>query len=176
MTDELNWLAVYFKEGPKPPQSPTGNGSLQYTSYLENFDDYFLFLAGARTKSARRPSQQLPGWFERLVNAFETSGQHGFTEATEFLYELDQDERRKLSSTLREFLATTKKERRTHMTVQFPEKAVRLEVAPRQGATIQAEAERLSQGMKREVLVVAINPKRDLSIAGWGVSKASALN
>jgi len=173
MTDELNWLAVYYKEGPKPPASPTGSGSLQYTSYLEGFDDYFMYSSGARTKPARRPRQDIPERFESLIDAFEASNLCGFTDATEFLYELDNDERRKLSSSLCSFRLSYKRGRATEITIQFSRKAVRLLATARRGATSAAEAARLSQGMKKDVLVAQLSYEDNLSIAEWGICRAS---
>jgi hypothetical protein len=98
--DELNWLAVYLKEGPKMPVVPSGYTGLSFTSYTDDFDAYFLYTEGSRTIQAPRPSQPLPQPMDRLCDAILGEGADNFTELGESLLDLTFDERRQFAQML----------------------------------------------------------------------------
>jgi len=81
-TDELNWLAIYLKEGPKLLKVPEGYSNMSFTSYTDDFDAFFLYQGGFRTHPASRPAQSIPAPVRELLSAAENSGIPGFTTVT----------------------------------------------------------------------------------------------
>jgi hypothetical protein len=170
MIDELNWLAVYYREGPAPPSAPAGTSWLTFTNYLEHFDNFFLSEAGQRTEAVPRPSQHLPQPVERLIAAFETSAKLGFTEATEFLYGLGKSDRDRLSSSLRSFMTKGRKGRVDVMTFETSYKVIRLWAKAEEGPAVKSEASRLCASMRKEVLVALLDFRIGLEVQDWYVS------
>ena len=101
-TDELNWLAIYLKEGPKLLAVPEGYTNMAFTSYTDELDAYFLYKGGFRTKPANRPEQPVPKILRALLTATENSGIPAFTTVTEALLDFDFKEREELSQKLRQ--------------------------------------------------------------------------
>jgi hypothetical protein len=101
-TDELNWLAIYLKEGPKLLKVPDGYSNLSFTSYTDDFDAFFLYEGGFRTQPASRPAQPIPASVRELLSATESSGIPGFTMVTETLLDLNFEEREQLAERLRQ--------------------------------------------------------------------------
>lgn len=173
MMDELNWLAVYFREGPDQPTVPTGTSWLTYTNYLEGFDNFFLFQAGSRTQAAPRPSQHLPERVDRLIGAFEASSKRGFTEAAEFLYDLDKLDRERLSSTLRSLRARFRKGKADHVTMETKNKAIRIRIkSEEEDWTASSEASRLCVSMHKDILVVQLDGRGDWAVLNWSISRS----
>ena len=98
--DELNWLAIYLAEGPKPIAVPEGYDNLFFTSYTDDFDAYFHYQGGLRTQPASRPSQPIPQSVRELLDAVETKGTHGFTAVAEAFLDLTFEEREQIGETL----------------------------------------------------------------------------
>jgi hypothetical protein len=169
--DELNWLAVYFREGPAPPSAPAGASWLTFTNYLEGFDNFFLFEAGQRTEATPRPTQYLPKPVERLIAAFEANAKLGYTEATNFLYGLDKEQRDRFSSSLRSFMTKARMGKVDQMTFEADGKVIRLWALEVEGATVNSEASRLCASMHKKVLVGLMDFRTDLAVSDWCVIK-----
>lgn len=99
--DELNWLAVYLKEGPEFLRVPQGFTRMRFTSYTDDFDAYFYYREGLRTKPAARPAQPIPKPLRDLLTAIEGAGVQGYTAAAEFLLDLSFKEREQFAQALR---------------------------------------------------------------------------
>jgi hypothetical protein len=102
--DELNWLAVYLKEGPVRPRVPDNFTDLSFTSYTDDFDAYFLHKEGYKTIPAARPSQPIPKPIDNLCEQISNEGNYRFTELCECLLDLHFEERNKFAQKLRELV------------------------------------------------------------------------
>lgn len=91
--DELNWLAVYLKEGPALVQVPEQFTALCFTSYTEDLDAFFLYQGGFRSKPADPPTQMLPTALRELLVGMQAAGIEGFTAPSELLLDLNFEER-----------------------------------------------------------------------------------
>jgi hypothetical protein len=87
-TDEINWLGIYIKQGPRDVRQIPESYRLTFTSYTTDMDDYFLYRAGQRPKAAPRPKQEMPGPMEQLIHDIERTAALGFTAVTELLLDL----------------------------------------------------------------------------------------
>lgn len=101
--DELNWLAVYLKEGPAQPKVPGNFTDLTFTSYTDDFDAYFLYKEGSRTVPAPRPAQPFPKSMRAVCEHVANERIHGYTELCELLLDLRFGERSDFSQKLVEF-------------------------------------------------------------------------
>jgi hypothetical protein len=99
--DEINWLAVYLRDGPMIPQAAEGDDFLILNSYTDAFDAYFLHMQGNRTRAEKRPRQEIPDGVGQLLDALEASRLKGFTQAAEFILDFQFEQRRELDNTLR---------------------------------------------------------------------------
>jgi hypothetical protein len=107
--DEINWLAVYLREGPSTPKPPEGNDWLSFLSYTDGFDAYFLHKQGDRTKAEPRPTQEIPRTVGKILDALENSMLAGFTKAAEFILDCTFEQRRRLSEAADELALLSKR-------------------------------------------------------------------
>ena len=87
-SDELNWFAIYLKEGPEFVRAPVGFDHVMYSSYTDDLDAFFYHQSGYRDTFAERPGQPLPVLFRAVLLGLEQSQLQDFTMATEFLLDL----------------------------------------------------------------------------------------
>jgi hypothetical protein len=104
--DELNWLAVYLKEGPEFLRVPLGYTMLTFNTYTDDIDAYFYYRGGFRTKPAARPAQPIPEPLRGLLSAIEETRLHGHTAATETLLDLSFKEREQFAQELKKWDST----------------------------------------------------------------------
>jgi hypothetical protein len=112
--DEINWLAVYLREGLKPPKAPEGNDVLMFQSYTDAFDAYFLHKHGDRTRQEPRPMQEIPTLMGKLLDAIENSALPGFTEAAEFILDCTFEQRRQLSQAMDKLALLSRRSQASH--------------------------------------------------------------
>jgi hypothetical protein len=102
-SDELNWFAIYLKEGPEFVNVPAGFDHLSYTSYTDAIDAYFYHRSEHRHTFAEHPSQAIPTSLRALLSSLERGQAQDFTIATEFLLDLNFSARSALGDRLAEF-------------------------------------------------------------------------
>ncbi len=167
--DELNWLAIYLREGPKLLRVPAGFDRVTFTSYTDEFDAYFHYLGGFRTKPAERPTQPIPAPFRALLMAIETSGIQGFTAPAELLLNLASEERDKLAQELQK-IGTR---RDSPKSVMFEAAELRVQLFAGQCS---AEELRSIFGNRpldrRTTLLLSVDPSAELRVSGWLVLPA----
>jgi hypothetical protein len=165
--DELNWLAVYLKEGPARPSVPSDFTDLSFTSYTDDFDAYFLYKEGARTIPAPRPAQFLPRPMEALCNGVTAERLHGFTEFCEYLLDLNFDERTEFAQKLTEL--AFKEQRGQTGDFQLGGKSVAIKVTFRNLSEkdLNTEASTLSRINGKKSLAISLTSIPDWHIHGW---------
>jgi len=102
-SDELNWFAIYLKEGPELVRAPAGFDHVMYSSYTDDLDAFFYYQSGHRSTFAERPSQMLPLPFRTILLGLEQSQLQDFTIATEFLLDFSFSARQELAKQLTQF-------------------------------------------------------------------------
>jgi hypothetical protein len=149
-SDELNWLAVYLKEGPALLRVPSAFTELSFTSYTDKFDAYFMFTGGFRQKPAERPSQLIPTELRALLEGLEAAGTAGFTAPAEALLDLPFSERQRLSQQLAET-------RRRNEGTEFETEKLRVRAWYGKGALteLQTQLNGPSEGGKSTLLIAA---------------------
>jgi hypothetical protein len=100
-SDELNWLAVYLKEGPEFLRVPQGFTMMSFDTYTDDIDAYFYYRGGFRTKPAARPTQPIPEPLRELLAAIAGTKIHGHTAAAEIILDLSFKEREQFAQELR---------------------------------------------------------------------------
>jgi hypothetical protein len=171
-TDELNWLAIYLKEGPKLLKVPEGYSNMSFTSYTDDFDAFFLYQGGFRTQPASRPAQSIPASVRELLSATENSGIPGFTMVTESLLDLNFEEREQLAQQLRQMskVRPDDPEIFTLDTSSLSLKLIRRQLTPEQ---LQGKIDD-SCPLHKRTLVIAIGFTPALSLFGWVVRDVEA--
>ena len=94
--DELDVFGYYLKEGlyfhSEDDIRPAHQINLM--SYTTDFDDYYLYKSGMRSKTAPKPRQQLPLNFRTLLHAIENSKAPGRVSIAMTLLDLNDETRR----------------------------------------------------------------------------------
>jgi hypothetical protein len=162
--DELNWLAIYLKEGPELLRVPHGFDRLAFTSYTDKFDAYFHYREGYRSTPAERPAQHIPPPLRALLSAIETSGVPGFTAPAEFLLSLTFEERDNLSQQLQ--LMATRGDSSKPVTIDTPDFAMRL--YPGQHSVEELRSTIGSHPADgRTTLLLSIDDSTKLQVSNW---------
>jgi len=167
--DELNWLAIYLKEGPMLPAAPADYDFRQFTSYTDDFDAYFLYKEGSRTAPAARPEQPLPRPMDRLCDALISERAYGFTEPGEYLLDLSFDERKDFAQKLVELAFTEKKRRRAEFVLETNSSVVRVVARNLSETDLNAEAKAIRDRTGKRVLVLGVTALPDWRIYTWRV-------
>jgi len=167
--DELNWLAVYLKEGPKQPSVPADYTNLMFTSYTDDFDAYFLYQQGVRTVPAPRPAQPLPRPMDRLCDALISNGAHGFTEPGECLLDLNFEERRDFAQKLVKLAFDESKGRASEFVLQITSLVVKVLARNLSRTELDVEADSLQDLKGRRGLVIALTTLPDWQVYGWNI-------
>lgn len=163
-TDEVNWLGVYIKQGSGDVKYAPESYSLTFTSYTTDMDDYFLYRAGQRSKSAPRPKQEIPGPMEKLIHDIERTATPGFTAVTELLLDLTISERRSFAALLRKYEKTSIPFR------LFETPHLSIEVLSDSGLTECSDrALALADTTKKPAVTLSLKPK-GISVIAWGVA------
>jgi hypothetical protein len=170
--DELNWLAIYLKEGPKPPSAPEGYDFQSFTSYTDDFDAYFLYKEGARTIPAPRPAQPLPDPLGQLLDALITTQQQGFTEPCEQLLDLCFDDRSRLAQHLVEFAFNESKGRRAEFAFETESATVKVTDRVPSGGDVRAQAEALRKATGKPAIVLTASAQPNWTVYGWATASA----
>ncbi len=169
--EELNWLGVYFAEGPRLLAVPRGSDRLDFMSYLTEFDDYYLYVMGERTKPAPRPSQYMPSEVRSLLDALEVLGGYGYSRPGEVVLDLDFKERDKLATAITKWVYSFGKTLRTEEVVRFGKLAVEL----RPFACIFEECEKgaaeLAATQGCDAVVFSVGAIEPLRLEAWGFSR-----
>ena len=164
--DEINWLAVYLKDGPKIPEAPKGEDFLIFQSYTDAFDAYFLHKQGDRTKVEKRPSQEIPDGVRWLLDALERSGLLGFTEAAEFILDFPPEQRRKLDRAMTKIgPQSTKRSPVPCVTIEYDDRAIVL----LSSAGGPPEPKMVEHWTKKQTLVLSVDPQSDWSVLAWKI-------
>jgi hypothetical protein len=164
-TDELNWVAVYLKEGPQLLRVPQGFNEMSFTSYTDDVDAYFLYQGGFRTIPAERPAQSIPERLRRLLCMLESSGLHGFTEPCELLLDLDFKDRDKFARSLALMESVDGKDNKP---LKFEAEEVSIEVFPAQDVlNEQPSRGRGGRDQNKKILKLGLDPSSDWSVADW---------
>lgn len=100
---ELDWLGYYLAEGPKALEVPDGYDYMMLETYTTQFDDFYLYEQGQRTKPAPRPSQFCPPELATLLRGLEQLNGYGYTMAAEAILSLPFEERKLFALRVREF-------------------------------------------------------------------------
>lgn len=167
-TDELNWLAIYLKEGPKLLRVPQGFTRLSFNSYTDDFDAYFLYQGGFRSELAERPAQPMPSSFRELLLAFEATSIHGFTAPSELLLDLSFEERVKFAQKLK---GMERRNRNTSKPMTFRTAEVTIRVYPGQRSLEELRSE---VARSEKTLVLAVDPFAGWRVTGWLIVPAKA--
>ena len=171
--DELNWLGVYLKDGPRLPTVPPDQDFLTFTSYTDDFDAYFLYKEGARTTPAPRPAQPLPPPMDRLCDALVASGQQGFTEAGECLLDLRFNEREQFARKLVEYAFNQSKGRSSQFEFIAESCAVKVVAGDMHSNILEIEAATLMRQCGRRAIVFSVTASPEWSVHNWAVSRQS---
>jgi hypothetical protein len=162
--DELNWLAIYLKEGPRILRVPAGFDHLTFTSYTDDFDAYFDYQGGFRTKPADRPTQPIPAPLRALLTAIETRGVRGFTAPSELLLNLAFEERDQLAQELQKI--RTRRDRPNSVTFETPKLRVQLCPGHHSAEELQSAAgNRPPHG--KTTLLLSVDASAELRVSGW---------
>lgn len=164
-TDELNWVAVYLKEGPQLLRVPQGFNEMSFTSYTDDVDAYFLYQGGFRTKPAERPAQPIPERLHRLLSTLESSGLHGFTEPCELLLDLDFKDRDRFTRSLAGMESAVRKDTKP---LKFEADDVSIEVYPaRHALDDRHSGPGGTRTPDKKRLLLALDLSADWSVADW---------
>jgi len=169
--DELNWLGVYIAEGPRLLTVPEGNDRLDFTSYLTEFDDYYLYEMGERTKPAKRPEQYIPAEMRSLLNALETVGGYGYSSVGEALLDLDFKQRDRLANVIAKSLFNALKDNHIAETISFGKLIIELRPFVCGFKECERRALDLCAAKDCDALVLSLGSKEPLQLAAWGLSR-----
>jgi hypothetical protein len=165
--DELNWLAVYLKEGPAHPTVPGSFTDLTFTSYTDDFDAYFLYKEGARSVPAPRPAQPIPCPLNTLCEAATAEAAFGFTELCELLLDLRFDERAAFAQELREFAFQEKQSRNAKFVFKGVTLAVEVLATTASKAALKDRATALKEATGSPGLALSLTTKPDFTVNAW---------
>jgi hypothetical protein len=168
--DELNWLAVYLKEGPARPSVPGDFTDLSFTSYTDDFDAFFLYKEGARTIPAPRPAQPVPRPLDTLLDRLTQEGMHGFTEPGELLLNMNFDERRRFAQCLVELEFNQKRAGYNNFVFQSDSFAAKVLTGDLATTEISSEAAALSKLSGKRTLVMSVSVEPYWDVRAWAVS------
>jgi hypothetical protein len=168
-SDELNWFAVYLKEGPEFVRVPAGFDHLSYTSYTDDMDAYFYHRSGHRQTFAQRPSQPIPTSLRALIDSLEHDQTYGFTRVTEFLLDFSFSVRADLGDRLTQF-ASPKNNAET-LTFADTHHVVVLLRGGRSQKELDDQAARHSS-LHKNVLILAVDPT-GRNVLGWTLKSAA---
>jgi hypothetical protein len=168
--DELNWLAVYLKEGPAQPSVPGAFTDLTFTSYTDDFDAYFLYREGQRTIPSTRPSQPIPKPIESLCTGLAAEKPHGYTECCECLLDLNFAERREFAQKLTEFAFHERRGKARGF--QFDGTSVAIAVTQYDVRTeeLNSEASTLSRTNAKRALAISLTSLPHWHVQAWSVA------
>ncbi len=168
--DELNWLAVYLKEGPTRPTVPGNFTDLTFASYTDDFDAYFLYKEGARTIPAPRPARVLPSPMSTLCERVTAEGAHGFTRFCELLLDLTFDERVRFAQNLVELAVKERRGRSAEF--RFKGTAIAVEVVARTLAEgeLSEKAGTLQKLNNTPALVISLTAQPTWRVHAWVVA------
>jgi hypothetical protein len=153
--DELNWLAVYLKDGPNIPKAPAGDDFLIFRSYTDAFDAYFLYKQGDRTKVEKRPSQEIPDGVRLLLDSVESSGFTRSTEAAEFILDFPLEQRREIDQAMHRIgLPSVNKSFVPCVTIEYDDRSIVL-IA---GAEAPLSPKRLNTGPRKRRSCYQLTP------------------
>jgi len=167
--DELNWLAVYLKEGPKLPVAPSGYSELQFTSYTDDFDAYFLYKEGYRTVPALRPAQPLPRPLDCLCDALSSQAAYGYTEVGECLLELNFAERDDLAQKLAEVSFLEAQGRATGFVLRGDSIVVKIIPGNVPKAQLEREAQAMRYKTHQRALVISLTTFPKWIVYNWAI-------
>jgi hypothetical protein len=168
-SDELNWFAIYLKEGPEFVQSQSAFDHIMYSSYTDDLDAFFYYQSGYRNTFAERPHQTFPSPFGAILLGLEESQLQDFTMATEFLLDFTFSARVQLAEQLARFASPKNN-------------AASLIFGGRNGVVIflrgsRSEKELAAQAAQhssaqRKALVLAVEPT-SWRVLGWALDSSS---
>lgn len=162
--DEVNWLGIYLKEGPDRLTTPGGFQFLTFTTYTTDFDEYFLFKMGQRSKPVARPAQWMPKEMSALIDQMEKLGKWGYTAGTNALLDLTFRERKELGKALRRRAGP----HNADVVVQGARAIVRL-VCGQGNAECQRQARGMAATFSKTAVVLSFDPGTS-SLLGWGAA------
>ena len=167
-TDELNWLAIYLKEGPEFVSVPAGFDHLSFTSYTDDMDAYFYHRSGHRQTFTERPSHTIPASLRALIASLEHDQAQDFTMVTEFLLDLSFSARSVLGDRLAEFASS--KNNAESLILTDTDRAVILLRGARSQKELDDQAVRHSSSHKN-VLILALD-STGRQVVSWAVKLA----
>jgi hypothetical protein len=165
--DELNWLGVYLKEGPKRLSPPSSFKQLTMLSYTDDFDAYFLHKEGARTIPAPRPAQPLPSPLNLLCDSLVSRGMYGFTQLGEILLDLSFADRQLLAEKLIEFSFKEKKGRPHEILIQTNALTLNLAPAEYSPERLSHRATEIRQQTCMKAVILRLTALPDWQVLGW---------
>lgn len=170
--DELNWLAVYLKEGPKRLAPPSEFEQLTLTSYTDDFDAYFLYKEGLRRHPAPRPAQDLPSPLNLICDSLISVSCYGFTQAGEYLLDLNFTDRKNFARALTEFAFKEKRGKAQEMLIKT--EALMLNVVPHKLSREQLSkiAEQVYQSTGKRTFVLNLTSVPNWQVLGWAQKEA----
>ena len=169
--DELNWLAIYLKEGPALLKVPIGYSNMNFTSYTDDFDAFFHYQEGVRTQPTTRPEQPIPPVLRELLSALDGSGIPNFTIVTESLLDLNFEERERLSERLRE-LSRKASVSPTFLTFDAAHLLLRFFLGERTSEQLQAETQK-TETLEKRTISIAIDFRPALNVFGWFIQETT---
>jgi hypothetical protein len=168
--DELNWLAVYLKEGPARPSVPGAFTDLTFTSYTDDFDAFFLYKEGQRTIPAPRPSQPLPMSIESLCAGLATQKPHGYTECCECILDLKFDERKEFAQKLTEFAFHEQRGKAKGFQFDGTSVVIRVTQGSVSAEKLNSDAATLNRTKAKRALAISVTSIPDWHVQGWSVA------
>jgi hypothetical protein len=168
--DELNWLAIYLKEGPRRLKVPDDYKQLSFTSYTDDFDAYFLYQEGQRTIPAPRPAQPLPSPMNLLCDSLALDAPYGFTALGESLLDLDFSERERFAQHLTEFSFWERKTRRRGFVMETETLVVKVVPGNLSDKELSEIARVLHQSGGRRALALCLSSLPTWHIVGWAAT------
>jgi hypothetical protein len=169
--NELNWFGVYLAEGPSLLEFPREKGGLTFTSYLTEFDDFYLYEMDERTKPAERPTQYVPKQMISLLEGLEALGGYGYTAVGEALLDLGFEDRDELAAGISRAVSHARWGTRRSEVLRFRSILVELRpfVSTFKECNEAAAALRASRGC--DALVFSFNGLTTPGLAAWGCSR-----
>lgn len=166
---ELDWLGYYLAEGPKALKVPDGYDYMMLETYTTQFDDFYLYEQGERTKPAPRPSQFCPPEMETLLCGLEQLHGYGYTAAAEAMLSLPFEERKLFALRAREFSFHARRGSPKEDTFEGEDVIVVLTPQPATTQDCNLLARSVAENKGKTTVVLEISRGDPTKVTAWGV-------
>jgi len=166
---ELDWLGSYLAERPKLPSVRVAVDFMTLGTYTTQFDDFYLYEQGERTKPALRPSQFCPPEIKALLVAIERLDGHDYTAAAEALLSLTFEERKLLARQIRKLSSDVGRGLSKELQFVGDEAVLVLKGTISDAEDFSKSAQSVAREKARTTAVFALADGDPSSLTAWGV-------